>query len=272
MEFKGFNNGFFSPLQEIKIPVENVTLGRGYGVYEFFRIHHGRPFYLDRHLNRFYQSLDLLKIEIVFNPNDFERIIDQLIALTDLPDFFIKVYAIPGSLEKLSPAAVYIIPVIMQEYAKEVYQTGSNLLLREYIRFLPEAKSTNYIASVFWKPEMDAMKAIDVLFVNKGMVLESSRGNIFVVKNRKIYTSNENILKGITRSIVIDIMTDFKIQYSTGNFNTDFLFEADEVFITSTTKLIMPIVRIEDRIIADGKPGERTKEILTRYIEIMDKG
>ena len=263
----GFSNGIFSDTKKIKIPVDNLATGRAYAVYEFLRVANGKAFYIDRHLARFFNSLEKLRIKISFHADDLKNSIDEVIALNKKNDFFVKIYAIPESPEKLSTAAVYIFPSEMVDFAGVVYENGSSLITREFVRFLPDVKSTNYMASIYWKNEMDDKKAIDILFVYKGSVLETSRGNIFIVKNNQIFTPSQNILKGITRSIVFDILEQKKIPYFPGPVDISTLFSADEIFITSTTKRIMPIVRIDEQIIATGLPGKLTKKILNELNE-----
>jgi branched-chain amino acid aminotransferase len=270
MIYKGFNNGKITDLDEITISVDNLAMGRAYAVYEFFRINNGIPFYLERHLDRFFRSLQILHFEIAYNRTELQDIVKQLININQCRNFFIRMYAIPDYMGMKSPSKLFLLPQEMPGFPEEHYQIGSVLLMREYTRFLPDAKSTNYIASVFWKPEMDAIGAIDVLFFNNGHILESSRGNIFIVKNGNVFTPGENILKGITRSIVLDLMKEIKIPYSVEKISMENLFNADEVFITSTTKLVMPIVKIEDRIIDGGSPGKVSKLILKAYQNLLN--
>jgi branched-subunit amino acid aminotransferase/4-amino-4-deoxychorismate lyase len=267
----GFNNGIYSKVSEINVPIDNLAIGRAYAAYEFFRVNKGKPFYLDRHLDRFFNSLKSLKYGIVYSRDDLKEIVDQLIVKNQSINYFLKIYAIPQNVANPSkPAWLYIIPAELTPFNNKMYQNGTSLLMKEYSRFLPEAKSNNYIASVFWQTEIEAIQAVDVLFVYNNQVFESSRGNIFIVKNGKVYTPDENILKGVTRSIVIDLMDEENIPYSIQAVSTNELLDANEVFLTSTTKLIMPIIKINDITIGSGLPGSVTGIISKMYNGLLE--
>lgn len=261
-----YKNGKYIALNKITMPANNLAIERAYAVYEFFRVNNGKAFYLDRHLKRFYNSLEFLNIRINHAISEIEEVVNQLIVKNSLTDFFIKIYAVPEHYpDKNKLAGLYILPTEMPVFAQEIYRSGTALLMKDYLRFLPEAKSTNYIASVFWHSEMNSIKAIDILFVHNNQALECSRGNIFIVKSGMINTPDAKILKGITRSIVLDIIEERKMPYSLKSISTDELFAADEIFITSTTKKIMPIVRIGNQVIGKGIPGAVTLKISEDY-------
>jgi branched-subunit amino acid aminotransferase/4-amino-4-deoxychorismate lyase len=268
----GFSNGIYSKVSEIKVPIENLAIGRGYAAYEFFRINNGKPFYLDRHLERFFNSLNYLKFGIEYSRDNVIDIVNQIITLNEIPNFYLKIYAIPQNTLSHSIAAwFYIVPAQIPLFDNGIYLNGGSLIMKEYQRFLPEAKSNNYIASVFWQSEMDEVKAIDVLFIWNNQVFESSRGNIFIVKQGIIYTPAKNILKGITRSIVLDLLQKYNMPYEIKDISVDELFNADEVFLTSTVKRIMPIVKISNKIIKDGKPGIISLRISEMYNNLFLK-
>ena len=267
-----FHNGTFEPISKMQVPVDSLIVNRAYGAYEFLRINQSKPFYLDRHLNRFFKSLNILRLSVHFQRAEIEQIINEIIQKNGISDFFIKLFAVPESSNKaVNPSGLFIIPCQFPNYPDEMYQNGANLILKEYSRFLPEAKSTNYMASEFWQNEMSEKQAIDVLYFAGEEVFETSRGNLFLVKGNDIFTPDKNILKGITRSIVMDLTNDENpvkdLAISVRN-----LFWADEIFITSTTKKIMPIVKIKNATIGDGLVGPVSKKILALYNQKLGIG
>jgi branched-chain amino acid aminotransferase len=271
--FTGFRNGEYCPENEIKILVDNLAVGRAYAVYEFFGVYGGKVFCFDRHLKRLFNSLNSMKLTLSYKPDEIEGIVEKLIELNQLKTFYVKVYAIPGKLGKAPfPCNLYIIPCDIPPLPAELYNHGASLIMREYLRFLPEAKSTNYIASVYWHNEMEESGAIDILYCFNNEILECSRGNIFLVKNEKVYTPGNNILSGISRGIVIDLFEECGIPYEIKSIGIDELFGADEVFITSTTKRVMPVVRIDGRTIGKGNPGTFTSKISRMYLEFLQSG
>ncbi|MFN8256096.1 MAG: aminotransferase class IV [Bacteroidales bacterium] len=265
----GFNNGSFTHPDQIITSIDSLAVNRAYAAYEFLRIKNGKPFYFDRHMARFFKTLELMRLTITFGLKEIEIAIAELAEKNNMQNGYLKFFAIPASSNQLlNPAAFYIIPFHYPDYSDETYLTGSNLLMKEYARFLPEAKTTNYVASAYWQYEMDQKNAIDVLYFTGNEVFETSRGNLFIAKGNEIYTPDRQILKGITRSIVSDLAKDrFKI--SEQAISVRDLFWADEVFITSTTKKIMPIVQINNAEIGKGVPGPVSKALLEKYNELL---
>lgn len=264
----GFYNNRYTKASQIKISPDNLAIGRGYAAFEFFRVINGQPFYLERHLDRFFNTLHLLRLNINYSRPQLIQIFEEIIHKNGQPNCFIKIYALPGnSLQLEQTSRLLILPVDIAASPDLVYDQGVCLLFKEYARFLPEAKSTNYLPAVFWQNEMDAYNAFDVLYYSNNQVHESSRGNVFIVKKGKICTPNKDILKGITKSIVSDIIKSRNFPFEERPIFKDELLDADEVFITSTTKLVLPVVKIDTKLIADGKPGKITMELYQLFCQ-----
>ncbi|MFA6403337.1 MAG: aminotransferase class IV [Salinivirgaceae bacterium] len=268
----GFNNGNYVPISQITIPADSLAVNRGYGAYEFFGVHNGKPFYLDRHLQRFANSLKALRLYSNFF-DGLEEIVIELIRLNPIPDFYLKLFVLPlnaSNPEKME-GGIYIFPVVFPPFSALEFETGMPLISREYQRFLPEAKSTAYLAGQYWQQEIDLAKALDVLFHSHGLIFETSRGNVFMVKNGRIITPKNGILKGITRSVVIDLVRQKGLDFVEQEIKFTEILEADEVFVTSTTKEVMPIIRIDNVQIGNGKPGPTTKWIIEEFIRHKKK-
>jgi len=264
-----FNNGNFDEISKIQIPVDSLAVNRAYAVYEFLRINSSKPFLVERHLDRFFKSLEIMRLSISFQRIDIEQIIDEMIEKNKVFDFYLKLFAIPGTSNKsINESALFITPFQFHDYPDELYQNGANLIMKEYTRFLPEAKTTNYVASAWWQYEMDEKQAIDVLYFTGNEVFETSRGNLFITKGNNIYTPDKKILKGITRSIIIDLAKEIN-PVSEQAISIRDLFWADEIFITSTTKKIMPIVNINNSMIGNGKVGLIAQKFLLLYNQML---
>lgn len=269
---KGFSNGQFTEISTILISIDNTAVNRGYGAFDFFGVLNKKAFYLDRHLDRFFRTLELLKLSINFSREEVISHIETVIQLNNATDFYIKLFALPlnsDSTEDLI-SSFYIMPVTMSAFDEEVYLHGGNLITKEYSRFLPEAKSTNYFPLIYWRTEISNNKAVDVLYYHNNFINETSRGNIFLVKNNRVYTPSTDILKGITRSIVIDILKGNNSVCVENQITLTELFDADEVFLSSTTKKILPIVKIDNKIIGNGKVGKNTAELMEAFREIQN--
>jgi branched-subunit amino acid aminotransferase/4-amino-4-deoxychorismate lyase len=270
----GFKNGEFTSISSITIPVNTIGVNRGYGVFDFFGVINQTPFYLDRHLNRFFNSINTLRLTIEYNIDEVEHIIKTVIQKNDAADYYIKLFALPMKSEgALSlESGLYIIPVNADPINQEVYIQGGSLITKDYQRFLPEVKTTNYLPVVYWYSEIVQKGALDVLYCHHGIVRETSRGNVFMIKNDVVYSPATDILKGITRSVLIDLLNEKGIPVLEIDFTQDELKLADEVFLTSTTKKILPIVRIDDATIADGRVGKQTVELMQIFKKLTNKG
>lgn len=262
----GFDNGNYVPISQITIPADSLSVNRGYGAYEFLGVHNGIPFYLDRHLQRFANSLKILRLYSNYSES-LKEIVAELIRLNINPDFYLKFFVLPlnsNNPERME-GGMYIFPAVFPSFNALEFETGMALISREYQRFLPEAKSTAYLAGQYWQHEINQAKALDVLFHSHSLITETSRGNVFMVKNGRIITPKNDILKGITRSVVIDLMQQKGLDFVEQDISFTELLEADEVFVTSTTKEVMPIIRIDNKQIGDGKPASTTKWVMQEF-------
>lgn len=108
-------------------------------------------------------------------------------------------------------------------------------------------------------------KAIEILYTYQDLILEASTSNIFIIKDKTLYTPKENILKGITRKLIIDSAKKLKYQVQEKEISIKELLAADEVFLSATNKKVLPIVEVDSHKINGGKVGEITKELLNEY-------
>ncbi len=268
----GFNNGTFQEVTEINIPITSLSINRGFGAFEFFEVINCRPFFGERHFQRLQHSVKILRLKNSF-VSQIDRLVDELIARNSVTNIFIKIFVLPHSVgdTEAYESGLYIFPVHMPEYPAEWYTNGARLIVKNYQRFLPEAKSTNYLSGQYWQYECDEANAVDVLYSDGNTLQETSRGNIFMVKDGVISTPNKNILKGITRSVVIDIINSQKWLFVEKDISVNELFAADEVFVTSTTKKIVPVVMIDGISINKGLVGEKSDKIMKLFKEMKSK-
>ncbi|MBN2484408.1 MAG: aminotransferase class IV [Bacteroidales bacterium] len=272
-EITGFKNGVYAPVNDITIPVDNIGVNRGYGAFDFFGVINNKPFFLNRHLDRFFRSLELLRLKIDFSRQQVEAYIEEVIKQNNTGDFFMKLFAIPLNSDTAPSlnCGFYIVPVSFMPFGKEIYVNGCSLITKEYERFAPEAKSTNYLPLIYWHNEICTAGAIDVLYHSNGTIKETSRGNIFIVKNNIVSTPGSDILRGISRSIVIDIAKSANLRVKEKPVSLDELFTSDEVFLTSTTKKVLPVVKIDGKTIYSGLVGPVTKMLMNEFDKLREQ-
>jgi branched-chain amino acid aminotransferase len=149
-------------------------------------------------------------------------------------------------------------------------QTGGAIATLEHMRQFPEMKTTNYIQAVLLQRRKREENLMEVLYVKDGRVLECTGSNIFIVKNGSIATPGRDILFGITRKVAIDLAKkEFPLEER--DVTVEQLFAADEVFITGSFKEVVPIVSIDGKTVADGKPGPVSKHLIGSFREFTAK-
>ena len=257
-------NGDYIRFNDLKIHVSDLMFQRGYGIFDFFRTRNGQIPWLEDYMDRLFNSLELAALEILPNRNEFKEIIRELGQRNGLRNGAFKVIVTGGysdSLDAVSGQANLIILNIpwMLPPEKSFIQ-GVSLLSYPFIRPNPEIKTLNYFNTLMLRKKMKEYNAVDIL-LHGDNISEASRANIFCIKNRTIYTPASNILPGITRKQVLSLIPEIileDIPYSS-------LFEFDEVFITSTSRDVTPVVSVDGNKIGNGTPGKITREIIQQF-------
>ncbi|HMQ06891.1 MAG TPA: aminotransferase class IV [Saprospiraceae bacterium] len=262
-----FLNGQILPQSGMMIPVSDISVGRGYGVFDYFQMRKGVPFHMEHHIDRFFQSAEGLRLSIPFSKEDIIQGINSLIEKNHLQDAGIKLLATGGVSPDGFMPGIPNVAILVLDYMKpstHLEDNGIALLSYRYQRELPHVKSTNYLLNVYLQRELKEAGALEPLYYTEKSVTETARANVFAVINGKLVTPAENMLKGINRQIVIDTMPFEVIQK---DITLKELKEADEVFCTGTTKRAIGVTRIDNDMIGNGKPGSITSEIRQRIID-----
>jgi len=266
-----FVRGEIIPIEDAFLHISDLSIQRGYGVFDFFKVSKGHAFFFNDYLSRFYQSASVMRLTVPYVPRDLKTIIQQLIRQNDVPESGIKMILTGGySRDGYQPGESNL--VITQQPltlpGSDQIEKGIKVITFEYVRDFALAKTINYTMGI-WLSKMVAEKgADDVLYYKNGVVSEFPRCNFFIVKkDGTVVTPDENVLLGVTRMQVLNLATKH-YRSQTGKITLDDIREAREAFLTSTTKRIVPIVQIDDMIVGDGKPGPVSLALLNHLIEL----
>ncbi len=247
----------------------DIALIRGYAIFDFFRTVNYKGLFLEEYLKRFIQSAQKAHLPINYDQYEIIEIISTLIEKNDHERGGVRILLTGGiSPNHFIPSNghLFIFCEPLQLPSEKKYSEGVKLLSVDYVRPIPTIKTTNYtlpcLLSVDWKAE----GAEDVLYHHQGIISESSRSNVFMVKNGTLSTPRTNILLGITRRHTMDIAGNVEVR----DITLEEIKEADEVFITSTTKRILPITRLDNEPIADGRVGPITRSLMVQF-EALEK-
>jgi branched-chain amino acid aminotransferase len=250
----------------------------GDSVYEVTLTQDNVPLYLNEHLDRLWNSASLISMEILIDRGYLLEQIKRTLDPITSKRKYIRIIVTRGESEiSLAPSTIsnnlIIICKELPDNPTWWYEKGVEFIVSGVVRNSPDslnpnAKSGNYLNSVMAHLEAKKKGAYDSVMVNKqGEITEGTTNNIWMVKDDKIVTPplKVGILKGITRDKTIEICKDNKLNFSEEVFTPVELFACDECFFTSSTKGIVPIVKLDDQIIGKGKPGEVTKNLINLY-------
>lgn len=266
-----FYNGEFLPREAIKFSIDDVGVLRGYGVFDFMRAIEGVPVFIEDHLDRFERSAHIVGMELPFSRKKIRSVIEELVTINGLPLGYIKLVMTGGeTADGFAPGKpnLAILNDVLENNAQKYFDEGTSLMTHDYTRDFPMSKTTGYVMAVKLLPEWKKEGHFDVLYHTKGIVTELSRSNIFFFKGDKLITNDNAILKGISRMKVLEVAAEM-FETEIRNFTLDELRSADEVFMTSTNRRVMPVIRLDDQVIADGCVGNNCKKLLKAYDEFV---
>ena len=257
-------NGKYIEDQKACIHVSDLAIQRGYGVFDFFRLREKIPFLLSHYLDRFWQSAKELHLKPPVSKNELTLIIHEFIEKNQLRNHGIKMILTGGYAEDgyipLEPNLIIRAYNITMPTA-EKYQAGYRVMTNEYQRGTPESKSIDYRHGISLIPELRERGLDDVLYFSEGVISEFPRSNFFMVDQQdRIITPKGNILNGITRRVLLQVAREHYV-VETRDVLVDELLIAQEAFLTSTTRLVMPVCEIDNHKIGKGVPGPITKHL-----------
>ncbi len=266
MKRYGYFNGKIMALNKIRINPYDLGFLRGYGVFDVMRTQGNKPFLFEWHWKRFQDSAKRLNLKITISKKECENAIKKLLKLNGFKKATIRIILTGGASKNgFSFEDKETLCILIEKFfplPQEFFKEGASVITFEYLRDMPKAKITNYIAAIKMQEEKKKKKALEIIYTHKGKALEASTSNFFIVKKGKLITPKENILLGITRNLVADLAkkNGFKIQER--EIKISELFSADEVFLTASNKDIVPIVKVDGKKIADGKVGKATRDLM----------
>lgn len=263
-----FFNGQWVEYKDLMIHASDLSIQRGYGIFDYLRERQGELKYLDSHIQRFLNSKDLAKLKCDYTHAELESILKELIAKNGFGNSGIKFILTGGySLDGFSPPDQTNFMVINTSGKITYAPGGHTLVLDHYLRPNSTIKTIQYFNSALVYDKIQKYNAVDVLYHYEGRVSECSRCNFFIVKDGVIATAVDNVLYGITRKRLLEKCMG-KFQFDLRPIRTEEIFTSDELFITSTTKDVLPITKVEDHIIGNGQVGTITTSLMEYFNDL----
>jgi len=248
-------------------------------VFEGIRAYGGKVFKLEEHLKRLYDSARAIALKIPLSKEEMKGKVLETLRRNKLKDAYIRLVVSRGKGDlgldplKCPHPEVIIIAHKISIYPEELYEKGLEVVVVSTRRNIPSAldpcvKSLNYLNNILAKIEANYKGVPEAIMLNKdGYVAECTGDNVFIVKNKVLITPPTwvGILKGITRDVVIHLARKEGISVREEVFTPAELYASDECFLTGTAAEVIPVTRVDGRIIGEGKVGEITKKLIRQF-------
>ena len=272
-------DGKYCDEKNAKVSVFDHGLLYGDGVFEGIRAYNGRVFKLKEHIDRLFCSAKAILLEIPLSHAAMMKAVVETCRRNKLRDGYIRLVVTRGvgtlglNPNRCKRPSVIIIADKIQLYPKELYERGMAIVTVATTRNLhnavnPAIKSLNYLNNILAKIEANIAGVEEAIMLNaEGFVAECTGDNIFMLKGGQMFTPplSAGALYGITRSVVMDLAREAGIPASEPNLTRYDLFNADECFLTGTGAELIPVTKIDGRVIGSGKPGPVTKRLVQSY-------
>jgi branched-chain amino acid aminotransferase len=259
-------DGQFVAASEAVIPVDDLAIMRGFGVFDLLRTLNGQPLFLKEHIRRLEDSARRIGIHLPWSQRELIDIVLDTLHRNSFQESNIRIVVTGGSSPDFitpqgKPRLLVLVtraPVLPEEW----YTDGVNIITFFSERSIPGAKSIDYVAATIALKQAQEQGAIEAVYIDhKGHVLEGTTSNIFALIDGKLITPGTGILSGITRKAVLELAAE-TMSVDIRALELDDLTSADEVFITGTNKMIVPVVQVDGSPIGAGRPGQVTQALM----------
>lgn len=256
---------------------------RGYvfgdGIYEYIRTYNNNIFTAKPHFERLLRSAKEIGLELKYNVEELTELIQELLAANGVVNGGVYIQVTRGAAPRdhafPTPSVEANVMAFTKTYDRpyKLLEEGINAITTEDIRWLRcDIKSLNLLGNVLAKERAVKYNAQEAIQHRGDIVTEGSSSNVYAIKAGEIYTHpvNNYILNGITRMVIKDIAQEKGIPFNEGTFTVDFLRNADEIIVSSTSIEVMPVVKLDGEQVGDGEVGPITKSLqegFNRYID-----
>lgn len=260
-------NGNLQPANTGSMSIFDLAVQRGYGIFDFFKVIRQQPVFVEDHLDRFFHSAAQMRLDPGLSREALKAQIAELIGANDLPESGIRLTLTGGdSPDGYSIGRPNLLITETPLILPREMPAGIRLMTFPYQRQLPQVKTIDYLMAIWLQPRLKELQVQDVLYIGDGYVRECPRANFFIInKDGALQTSREKLLQGITRKKVLELASGL-LPVLEQDISMEDLRLAKEAFITSTTKHITPVLRIDD---IDLTIGKNTQGLSDRYLQLL---
>jgi branched-chain amino acid aminotransferase len=281
MSFLASVNGTITPAEEARVCVLDNGFTYGDSVYEVLRTYGGRPFEPGRHFRRLRRSAARLGFDVPADDVQLLAQVDALLARAPGGESYIRMIVTRGigdcsyNFERVQRPTVVMIQKPLPPYPTRHYEEGIRVaavgVRRNHPRALdPAIKSSNLLNNILAVREAQSRGAEEPVLLNQeGYVAEGASTNVFVARDGELRTPplSAGILAGITRELVLELVAGLGIPCREQPLHVDDLVGADEAFMTSTTREVVPVRQVDESLVGDGRPGPLTRRVMHAFRE-----
>ncbi len=246
-----FAQNQISLLENAGVPVGDLLVQRGYGIFDYLRVSNNKPLFIEAHLDRLFNSAEIMRLSIALSKEELKKIVADLIQKNNIPFSGIRLIIAGGDAPDgytITKPHLIIIQQPLDAPPAQMATKGIQLVSHFYQRQLAEVKTTDYLMAIHLQPWMKSQGGDDILYYNNDTVSECPRSNIFMVsQDNTIVTPARNMLKGITRKNIIAVAEAHHLKLEQRDISLSEMKKAKEVFITSSTKRIIPVSRLDEQ-------------------------
>ena len=273
-----FVNGSFVPLAEAKISIDDRGFQFGDGIYEVIRTYKGHPFALEAHLTRLERSAIALDLVQPYSRIEWAHLVLEGVKRAAYPEAKIYIQLSRGVAPRDHAYPVQVTPTVVmtiREFRpldRSVQAAGVEAMTTEDIRWgRCDIKSVNLLANVLARQQAKQAQVFEAILVKEGLVTEGAVSNVMVVRGGTVMTAPEGprILSGVTRAVVLELARNEGLTIHERFISQAELYDAAEVFLTGTTVEVLAVVRMDGKVIGDGRPGPVTRRLAASFTNLV---
>ena len=273
-DFIHFLDGKFVTEDELLISPRDLGFVRGYAVADFIVTYDNKPFKLPEHVDRLFKSAEIVGLRIPWSKSQIIDWAKETLEKNDTDiEKTLKLVVSGGNSHSLHqaeiPTLIMIVSERMRKSAKD-YENGVNVIAVEYKRQYPEAKHTHYVEAIKQLAKIKDQDIEEVLYYDDSQFYEGSGTNVSAIIDNKLVTTKSNIVEGITRNTLLEIL-QLPIPIEVRDFTFDELLKATEIFITGSNSEVRGVIEINGDPVGSGKVGEITREAHKQYKEYISQ-
>jgi len=273
-------NGQFMPMEQATIPVLDRGFIFGDGVYEVIPVYSRHPFRLEEHLRRLQASLDAIRLPSPHSAAEWSRLIHRLIELNEAGDQSVYLHVTRGVAKRDHAFPAGVAPTVfmmsnpLSTPPRQQIEQGVGAVTTADNRWLRcDIKAISLLPNVLLRQLAIDADCVEAVLIRDGFLTEGAASNIFVVKSGILLTPSKNslMLPGITYDVVLELAQTNSIRCEVRAVKESELREADEAWLTSSTKEVLAITRLDGKPVGNGKPGPMFRRMYSLYQDYKER-